>query len=60
MIYSELIDKLRADTLYSHAQKDRLMYEAAAYLEKLEMEVMKLRIALRETGGDDSGGMGAK
>ena len=50
MIVSELIDKLRADTLYSHAQKDRLMY----------MEVLKLRIALRETGGDDSGGMGAK
>ena len=60
MIHSELIDKLRADCLYSHAEKDRLMYEAAGYVEKLETEIMKLRIALREAGGDDSGGMGAK
>lgn len=60
MIYSELIDKLRADILYSYEEQERLMYEAAAYLEKLEIEVMKLRLALRETGGDDSGGMGAK
>ena len=60
MIYSELIDKLRADCLYSHDEKDRLMFEAAAYLEKLEMEIMKLRLSLREFGGDDNGGMGAK
>lgn len=60
MIYSELIDKLRADCFYSYEEQERLMFEAAAYLERLEMETMKLRLALRETGGDDSGGMGAK
>lgn len=59
-VHSELLDKLRADCLYSSDEKDNLMYEAAGYIEKLEIEIAKLRVAIREAGGDDWGGLGAK